>query len=467
MAAAGGAAAGEALDVQDRIRKIRKSAAADEVRGVYCASASNSDHSRFNVLSAVVSFGIAVGAVRAGATSVGVITPYAAQARLVRALLRDRSEALREGAEERKRIACSTVHQFQGSERDVIVLDVVESYPQNPGVLTSKNENGSVDRLVNVAVTRARGKLVTVANATYWEDSVGTDNSIRALTRHHRISDQVVNVRRGGVAQLLGEMDLGPSATIFGEDAALKTFLSDLASTSHRVVISIPDGQLEQPAGKKIATALREARTRGIEVLVKCLNACELPEDWKTYAWQSEDAVFPLAVMDGTVCWYDMPPSRDKPPAKNGLGPATTLHVPIRITGRHAVDMIWSLAGLDARTTEEGKQALRPRMGTTAEDEEGAQAYGLSRHILEHAKCKQCGAPMRLYRGYKTGKYSLICTACKGHDFLDVHEVDHYLSVSQERCPKCGGGLYARVDKRGVYIRCDGDEHHRLRPDEV
>lgn len=74
---------------------------------------------------------------------------------------------------------------------------------------------------------------------------------------------------------------------------------------------------------------------------------------------------------------------------------------------------------------------------------------------------------MRLYRGYKTGKYSLVCTACKTYDYLDVHEVDHYLSVSQERCPKCGGGLYARVDRRGVYIQYDGDAHHRLRPDEV
>ena len=438
-----------------------------DLRGAYCASASNSDHSRFNILSAVVSFGIAVEAVHAGATSVGVIAPYAAQARLVRALLRDRSEALKEKTEERKRIACSTVHQFQGSERDVIVLDVVESYPQNPGVLTSKNENGSVDRLVNVAVTRARGKLVTVANASYWEDHVGLDNAIRALTKHHRISDQVVNVRRGGVAQLLSGFDLGPSVAMFDEDAAFGAFLKDLASTSHRVVISIPDGHLEQPAGKKIAAALREARTRGVEVLVKCFNARELPEDWKTYAWQSEDAVFPLAVMDGTVCWYDMPPSRDKPPVKNGLGPATTLHVPIRITGRHTVDLIWSLTGLDVRVTGEGKQALRPRMGTTAEDEEGAQAYGLARHILEHVKCRDCGAPMRLYRGYKTGKYSLVCTVCKGRDYLGVNEVNHYLSVSQERCPKCGGGLYARVDRRGVYIQCDGDEHHRLRPDEV
>ena len=55
------------------------------------------------------------------------------------------------------------MHQFQGSERDVVVMDLVESFPSaKPGILMSSNENGSVDRLVNVAVTRARGKLVTI-----------------------------------------------------------------------------------------------------------------------------------------------------------------------------------------------------------------------------------------------------------------------------------------------------------------
>ena len=129
-----------------------------DLRGTYCASASNADHSRFNILGAVTSFGLALSAVGDGSGSVGVIAPYIAQVRLVRAMMQDYQERRRKDMPDLSEVACSTVHQFQGSERDVVVLDTVESYPaKRPGVLTYKNANGSVDRLVNVAVTRARG----------------------------------------------------------------------------------------------------------------------------------------------------------------------------------------------------------------------------------------------------------------------------------------------------------------------
>ena len=60
-------------------------------------------------------------------------------------------------------ISCATVHQFQGSEADLIVFDAVESYPKAAvGYLMGK-EPDSIMRLINVAITRDKRKtLITV-----------------------------------------------------------------------------------------------------------------------------------------------------------------------------------------------------------------------------------------------------------------------------------------------------------------
>ncbi|MGD8859529.1 MAG: AAA domain-containing protein [Myxococcales bacterium] len=82
---------------------------------------------------------------------VAIITPYLAQARLLRALLAD---AVAGGLE------VGTVDGFQGREKDVIIVDLVRS-----------NEDGDVGfladiRRTNVAITRARRLLLVVGDGT-------------------------------------------------------------------------------------------------------------------------------------------------------------------------------------------------------------------------------------------------------------------------------------------------------------
>ena len=60
------------------------------------------------------------------------------------------------------------MHQFQGSERDTIIYDAVDCYRmQYPGALISSTANNYANRLYNVAVTRARGKMVSIVNMDY------------------------------------------------------------------------------------------------------------------------------------------------------------------------------------------------------------------------------------------------------------------------------------------------------------
>lgn len=60
-----------------------------DLAGTYCAADKNTDGSRFNILSAVISFSTAVKAEQNHIETVGIITPYAAQVRLIRAMLKD------------------------------------------------------------------------------------------------------------------------------------------------------------------------------------------------------------------------------------------------------------------------------------------------------------------------------------------------------------------------------------------
>lgn len=118
--------------------------------------------SRFNSKTAELSVNLALRAAGAGARSVAIITPYVDQTRAIRALLKNHGATAR--------IECSTVHRFQGQERDVVIVDTVDAEPMKPGVLL--NERGprsSAQNLINVAISRARGKLIVVADVRYFE----------------------------------------------------------------------------------------------------------------------------------------------------------------------------------------------------------------------------------------------------------------------------------------------------------
>ncbi len=91
----------------------------------------------------------------------------------------------------RASIECSTVHRFQGQERDVVILDTVDAEPMKPGVLLSeRGAHSTAQNLINVAVSRARGKLIVVADVGYFErravGSVVTRMVARAVAHGHR-----------------------------------------------------------------------------------------------------------------------------------------------------------------------------------------------------------------------------------------------------------------------------------------
>jgi len=88
---------------------------------------------------------------------IGVITPYRAQVNQIHKLIAQKkwSKAFTD------KINVGTIHAFQGSQADLLILDLVESKERQLGVLY---RHGIGARLTNVAVSRARSKLIVVGD---------------------------------------------------------------------------------------------------------------------------------------------------------------------------------------------------------------------------------------------------------------------------------------------------------------
>jgi superfamily I DNA and/or RNA helicase len=118
--------------------------------------------SRINEQSAALCAQLAADAVAGGIASIAVITPYADQAREIRKQL-DRLGT------DTSQVECSTVHRFQGHERDMVIFDTVDAPPLRPGVLLSgRGEGSQAAKLINVSLSRARGKLVVVSDVEHF-----------------------------------------------------------------------------------------------------------------------------------------------------------------------------------------------------------------------------------------------------------------------------------------------------------
>ena len=110
----------------------------------------------------------------------GIITPYRGQARLIRRLLKMQHFFRKL----RRHVTVGTVDGFQGQERDVIIISLVrENTEGNIGFLRDL-------RRMNVAMTRARMKLIIVGNA----QTLNRHKFYRAFIEHVRQHGEFIEV---------------------------------------------------------------------------------------------------------------------------------------------------------------------------------------------------------------------------------------------------------------------------------
>lgn len=442
--------------------------------GTYCAADKNTDGSRFNILSAVISFSTAVKAEQNHIDTVGIITPYAAQVRLIRAMIKD---YYTKGT---TTVSCATVHQFQGSESDVIVFDAVESYPKSAvGYLMGKEPN-QVARLINVAITRGKGKVITVANARFWENVFkGTNHIFYKLLQHIKNGKhQVIENHDKTLQPYIELVNPGRMINIFmNEQDAIAMFEQDMRKAKWQAVVSLPSGELRETENQ-VFEILDDADSRGIDIKMKSNDYANLPEQWKEYCFGTENATFPLIVIDDEVAWYGLPTAKWKFQVDKTTSMITVVHTMIRIKGKNTVEMIKALTELETIVVGQNTRKLVKKKGTmtsnlmaassgTTADSGAISNYGLGAFVEKKEFCAACKSHMVLAKNARGTAY-LKCTnkACKEMKYLTVDLMNWYINSHNVKCPKKDGGeLRGGLGKYGPYVRCNCG--HFLKPDEI
>lgn len=125
-----------------------------------------------------------------GECKIGIATPYAAQAGLYRDIFEAHSL-------DSATLRASTVHGFQGDEREIMVIDLVDSVGErNAGVFLQANSlSDSGAKLFNVALSRAKAGVIVVANLTFLDAKLPGDAILRGVLHEIQKLGSVMNVR--------------------------------------------------------------------------------------------------------------------------------------------------------------------------------------------------------------------------------------------------------------------------------
>lgn len=390
--------------------------------GAFCLKESASV-SRYNVFSALLSIQLILLARKYGMDSIGVIAPYKAQARLLSACIQ---EFITQTGE--RNVVAATVHKFQGSERDMIIFDAVDSDPQPRAGILLTEEKG--DRLVNVAVTRAKGKFIQVADMDYMKSRVSKDRALYKLMDHLSNHNKIT---RNELLEVLTET-VDRRLQWFNAEKLDKVH-EDLLQAKRNIIICIPDPSRIR---KEIGDALRYVQDR-----VKVTFVTEQPE--KVFL-QGEvilsKLAMPFIIIDDEILWIGFT-STHSTRYESSLNP---LFIMARLESKKVVTLLHSFLDLNAakQSNEQFKQTVvsyRPN-------------YTLKKFIQTWERCPVCRS-VRVPDITAKGSIRLLCNYCGNHGSVNKSILNRYMEYIDLKCRSCNTPLEAEGEKSITSVSCE------------
>ncbi len=236
--------------------------------------------SRFNFYSAVVAMGIAsMGASKIprpekdAAKPIGIVTPYAAQRRLLVRLVNEMKLD--------DWVVAGTVHTFQGGQAEMIIFDTTLDEPYWSARLCTPGAAKDVKRDLNVAVTRAKSKFIFLGSSdwmnkharpgsalgdmwTYFKDRADLQSAVDIVETPLRELRPSIDTAASGGAWRIPLSNGIPTHDILDEVAFFSRFLEDIKSASREVFGLVPFfGEYRWP---KVQPSISDALRRGIAI---------------------------------------------------------------------------------------------------------------------------------------------------------------------------------------------------------
>ncbi|MDI3477381.1 MAG: hypothetical protein PWQ59_906 [Thermoanaerobacterium sp.] len=192
--------------------------------------------SRFNIYNAFICIEIAKRILEKNKKfQIGIITPYAAQARLINKIIRDKKIS--------GKLMASTVHRFQGGECDVIIYDLSDSEGVDLSPLINDfNHSTNADLLLNVALTRAKMNFCFVGNIAYLKSRLILNSKVEKvisylLDKANLIqSEEILDLHK---VRLIANNDSKLVENI--KDDFLAAFINDFIKVKKRFIVICPE----------------------------------------------------------------------------------------------------------------------------------------------------------------------------------------------------------------------------------
>ncbi|RLQ96176.1 DEAD/DEAH box helicase [Falsibacillus albus] len=390
-----------------------------QIAAIYGAKDQKS-HSRFHLYTALMSIQNLLEAQAEGTSSIGFISPYRAQAKLVNTLLEiffpeDRTTGDKEG------LAAATIHRFQGSERDMVLFDTVDCSSHNaPGRLLTNEQSL---RLVNVAVTRARGKFVAFGDAKFLKQKTASQIPVRKLLdhlhSHHAVKQpSIINKHVLSLHKRLR----------WYRPNEVESLVSDLQKAKKEVILSTPHWR---ELGEEVKKSLMKMNE---EVKVKLIANSTTSIPLKRFHPLQCSYTFPFIVIDRKVMWIG-----GEQLGINELQPA-------RLWTKKGIQLLFELMNVSPQKSIKIKSFLK---SATWKSE-----VSLGDYITKWTCCPFCDHH-RTIRMHRNGKVLFSCSNCGQERYLTVKQVQVYLEHKQLLCPD--GHQDATADKVGgdIFIKCN------------
>jgi len=388
--------------------------------------------------------------------NVGVISPYSAQTRLIKRML---DECLGE----QDAIIASTVHRFQGNEKDSIFIDLTDSTGTKPSkFVKAANFEEDGTRLLNVALSRAKQRIILVANFDYLRRELSSKTVVA------KILD--IFVEKGTELDAKNVLPLGPGdwidalrtldppmlnfdmskSGIFTEGTFYEAFRKDLTDAKESIVffspyatqsgtsrwmdiltLKISEGLhvrlVTRPPGNQ-GGVLEDGLEENIQDIIKTGVAVDLR------AWMHEK----FAIIDKSILWIG---------SLNIFSHSKTSETMLRIPSESVCQQMAQFV------TSASRKELRDKKAD------------IDLTKKENPACPNCSKPMV----WKSGRYGVYfeCEECGGK--IDSRRARRSQSSNRtgrgdkdksKNCPKCGRPMKRRKSRYGPFWGCTGYPRH-------